>query len=79
MIVSGSKVMFLDPSKKYLTFTNRASRLFELSAIKRCVDCFCSSVDRTDRSLLAYTGTISHPFMACTASTCQMKPTFTMG
>lgn len=35
MIVSGSKVMFLDPSKKYLSFTSRASFIHDLSFIKR--------------------------------------------
>ena len=36
MIVSGDKVLFLDPCQKYLPFRGRRSSLMMLSDIKRC-------------------------------------------
>jgi hypothetical protein len=35
MILSGDKVLFLDPSKKHLPFDNRASLLIPLAQIQK--------------------------------------------
>src|ERR1700744_6446448 len=45
IVISGDKVLFLDPSSQHFTASNRKSRMFPLSAVQRFVSTWCRTID----------------------------------